>query len=66
MTMTKEEFRNEYLYNMTMVHVKNLLKKGLVTMEEYWQINAKFKEKYNPVSDGLLSENELLCTGNRA
>ena len=51
---------------MTMVHVKNLLKKGLVTMEEYWQINAKFKEKYNPVSDGLLSENELLCTGKRA
>lgn len=66
MTMTKEEFRNEYLYNMTMVHVKNLLKKGLVTKEEYWQINAKFKEKYNPVSDGLLSENELLCTGKRA
>ena len=66
MTMTKEEFRNEYLYNMTMVHVKNLLKNGLVTMDEYWQINAKFKEKYNPVSDGLLSENELLCTGKRA
>ena len=66
MTMTKEEFRDEYLYNMTMAHVKNLLNKGLVTMEEYWKINSEFKEKYHPVTDGLLSENELLCTGKRA
>ncbi len=65
MRMTEQEFRNEYLYNSTMVQVKKLLKKGLISEQQYWQINTKMKEKYRPISDGLVSENELLCMKNR-
>lgn len=66
MRMTENEFRNERLYNATMAQVKKLLKMELISLSEYWQINTKMKEKYRPVSDGLMSEYELLCTGNRA
>ena len=66
MTLSKEEMHNEFAYNMTMAHVKNLLKMGLITTDEYWQINQKYKKKYRPVSDGLMSECELLCMENRA
>ena len=66
MRMTKQEFRNERLYNSTMVQVKKMLALGLITEPEYWRINTKMKEKYRPVSNGLVSENELLCAVNRA
>ena len=66
MRMTKQEFRNERLYNSTMVQVKKMMKLGLITEPEYWRINTKMKEKYRPVSNGLVSENELLCAVNRA
>ena len=66
MRMTEAEFHNERLYGSTMQQVKKLLKMGLITVSDYWRINTKMKEKYKPVSDGLMSENELLCTGNRA
>ena len=64
--MTENEFRNERLYNATMAQVKKLLRKDLISISDYWQINTKMKEKYQPVSDGLMSEYELLCFGNRA
>ncbi len=66
MRMTENEFRNERLYNATMAQVKKLLRMDLISISDYWQINTKMKEKYQPVSDGLMSEYELLCTGNRA
>ena len=61
MRMNSEEFRNEYLYNSTMAQVRKLLEEGLISEEYYWQINTKMKAKYRPVSDGLISENELIC-----
>ena len=61
-----DEFRNEYLYNSTMAQVKKLLEEGLISEEYYWQINTKMKAKYRPVSDGLISENELICALKRA
>ena len=66
MRMSNQEFRNEYLFSVTMGHVGRMLDRGLITEEEYQKVNRQMKEKYNPVSDGLLSENELLCTGKRA
>jgi hypothetical protein len=66
MRMNEQEFRNERLYNATMIQVKKLLQMGLISEQNYWQINTKMKAKYRPISDGLVSEYELLCTGNRA
>jgi len=43
-----------------------LLEEGLISEEYYWQINTKMKAKYRPVSDGLISENELICALKRA
>lgn len=66
MRMTEQEFRNEYLYTSTMAQVRKMLQDGLISEEDYWQINTKMKEKYRPISDGLISENELLCVWKRA
>ena len=66
MRMNEQEFRAELVYSVTMAHVKTMLEKGLISEEEYWQINTKMKEKYRPISDGLVSENDLLCAQNRA
>lgn len=53
MKMTEQEFRNEYLYNSTMVQVGKMLDMGMITEEDYCQINTKMKAKYLPVSGGL-------------
>ena len=66
MNMTKQEFRNEMLYSVTMGRVKLMLERGLITMDEYRMINEKMKAKYRPISDGLVSEKTLLCAKNRA
>jgi hypothetical protein len=66
MRMNEQKFRNERLYNATMVQVKKLLQMGLISEQNYWQMNTKMKAKYRPISDGLVSEYELLCMGNRA
>jgi hypothetical protein len=66
MRMTEQEFRNEYLYTSTMAQVGRMLRDGLISEEDYWQINTKMKAKYRPISDGLISENELLCVRKRA
>ena len=66
MQMTEQEFRNEIIYSVTMGRVKIMLERGLITMDEYRSINEKMKAKYQPISDGLVSENTLLCVRNRA
>ena len=66
MRMSTQEFRNEYLYNVTMGHVERMLARGLITEEEYQKVNRWMKEKYNPVSDGLISESDLQTRKNRA
>ena len=66
MKMTKQEFLNECIYSVTMSHIKTMLKRQLISEDEYWHINKKMKAKYCPVSDGLVSEIDLLCAKNRA
>lgn len=59
MRMTEQEFRDECVYSVTMSHVKTMLERGLISEDEYWKINSKMKAKYHPISDGLVSENDL-------
>lgn len=60
--MTKEAFRNERLYQTTMSKVKNLLNQGLISKEEYKQIDTIFREKYRPNLGSLLFDIDLIQT----
>ncbi len=64
--MTKQEFHNEFLYAMTMIHVKKMVDEGIITRNEFNEFNSRMKEKYKPVSDGLIIEKDLICIENRA
>ena len=54
--MNKEEFRSEKLYQATMNIVRFMLKKGLISRDQYGQIDTKMLEKYRPIFGGLFSE----------
>lgn len=56
MAMSKEEFRNEKLYQTTMHLARKLLEDGVITADEYRQIDTIFLEKYQPVFGTLFSE----------
>ena len=47
--MSKEQLTNEKLYQATMSMVRRMLEKGLISEEEYRQIDTMFLEKYRPV-----------------
>ena len=59
MELTKQEFRNEYLFSVTMSHVRSMLRSNLISQAEYCQMHEKMKQKYHPVTDGLISESDL-------
>ena len=44
--MSKEEFRNEKLYQTTMHLARKMLSDGLISEDEYRQIDTIFLEKY--------------------
>ena len=54
--MTKEEFRNEKLYQATMALARKMLREGLITEEEYHEAEKKKKKKYQPVIGRLFSD----------
>lgn len=58
--MTKDEFRNEGLYQTTMSMVKNLLIQGVISKEEYSQIDTVFRKKYRPTFGSLLFDIDLI------
>jgi len=66
MMMTEQDFKNEVIYSVTMSHVKTMLERGLISEDEYWKINTKMKQKYRPISDGLVSEIDLISGRSRA
>ena len=57
--MSKEEFRNEKLYQSTMHLARKMLEEGIISEEEYRQIDTIFLEKYKPVFGTLLSDISL-------
>ena len=58
--MTPKEYRNDMLYHAAISIGKSLLEKGLITQEEYAEIDTILLQKYSPYLGGLLSENRLL------
>lgn len=59
MAMSKEEFRNEKLYQTTMHLARKMLEEGIISEEEYRQIDTIFLEKYKPVFGTLFSDIRL-------
>jgi hypothetical protein len=54
--VSKEQLKNEKLYQATMSMVRRMLENGLISEEEYRQIDTMFLEKYHPVFGTLFSE----------
>ncbi len=61
--MPKEEFRNEKLYQTTMRLARRMLEDGIISEEEYRQIDTIFLEKYRPFFGGLFSDITLIQGG---
>ena len=53
--MSKEELKNEKLYQTTMHMVRKLYEDGAITEKEYRQIDTIFLEKYHTIFGTLLS-----------
>lgn len=58
--MSKEEFKNEKLYQTTMHIARQMLAEGLISEEEYRQIDTIFTEKYKPILGTLFADIDLL------
>ena len=57
--VSKEDFRNEKLYQATMGMARKMLFEGLISEEEYRQIDTIFLAKYQPVFGTLFSDISL-------
>lgn len=51
------ELHNDMLYHAAISMAKSMLEKGLITEEEYAEIDTILLEKYRPYLGTLLSEN---------
>ena len=54
--MNNKQIRNELLYQITMSHLKELLEKKIISIEEYNQMMVEFKKKYTPKVSHLFFE----------
>ena len=63
--MTEEEFENERRYEMLMYHVKRMLRSGIISEEEFLEIDTRYQQKYRPKSGGLLVRKDLLIQRKR-
>lgn len=55
-TDMNKEYENEQMYQITMCIVRKMLSEGLISEEEYHQIDTIFTQKYNSVFGVLFSD----------
>jgi len=55
--MSKEQYKSDMFYQIHLSIAKSMLEKGLITADEYAEIDAMLIEKYQPYLGKLLSEN---------
>lgn len=65
MRMTEAEFENERRYQMLMYHVKRMLRSGIISEEEFLEIDTRYCQKYRPKSGGLSVRKDLLIERKR-
>lgn len=58
--MSEEQFRAERLYRMSLSIAKAMLKKGIITKDEYSEIDTILLQKYRPALGTLLAGKPLL------
>lgn len=58
--MSKEQFRAERLYRMSLSVARAMLKKGIISEDEYSEIDTILLEKYRPVLGTLLAGKPLI------
>lgn len=58
--MSEEQFRAERLYRMSLSIAKTMLKKGIITKDEYLEIDTILLQKYRPTLGTLLAGKSLL------
>lgn len=59
MVMNEDQFEREKLYQATMNMFRSILKKGLITEEQYTIINTKMLQKYQPLLGTLFAAQPL-------
>lgn len=60
MDVSKEQFRAERLYRMSLSVARAMLKKGIISEDEYSEIDTILLEKYRPVLGTLLAGKPLI------
>ena len=58
--MTKEQFRAERLYQMSLSIAKTMLRNGAISKEEYSEIDTILLRKYQPILGTLLAGKPLI------
>ena len=61
--MANEQMQNEKLFQGTMLMAKNLLKQGIISEEEYEQIDTMFRQKYAISLSTLFTDIRLIKLG---
>lgn len=59
MVMNEDQFEREKLYQATMNMFRSMLKKGLITEEQYTIIDTKMLQKYQPLLGTLFAAQPL-------
>lgn len=59
MVMNEDQFEREKLYQATMNMFRSMLKKGLITEEQYTIINTNMLQKYQPLLGTLFAVQPL-------
>lgn len=57
--MSEDQFRNELLYQTTMSITKSMLEKGVISEEDYHEIDTIILEKYQPIFGTIFSDLHL-------
>ena len=60
MEVSKEQFRAERLYLMSLSVAKSMLKKGVISEDEYSEIDTILLEKHRPTLGTLLAGKPLI------
>lgn len=59
MAMNEDQFEREKLYQATMNMFRSMMKKGLITEEQYAIIDTKMLQKYQPLLGTLFAAQPL-------
>ena len=58
--MSEEQFRAERLYLMSLSVARSMLKKGIISENEYMEMDTILLEKYRPILSTLLAGKALI------